>query len=198
MRRWRVLVVTVVCCIGADVRATTFTVPLPTGTFRCNDPETSVSFDLGTRLQNVQSVMLQAQGQIMGGIDYWGRPFSWSFDYYLSDDPSPGYGWYAKTTSAGAATWPVPEALASTSSFSFLGISEANWDFLLDGHAVTYLEFGIGWVPETPPRSFPSGTISSAAIVIEATVLPEPGMTSLMTLGGLMVGLRRRARRRKI
>jgi len=172
----------VVLAVGTPLMAVTYAVPLCS-----NRPFTTgypfyFNIDLGTPLASVQQVQFSCEGTITGGLISYGQPYGTKFLAGL--DEGPGY-WLATASYAGEATWPAPESFSGTYGFSSSG--GANWDMLLDGQTSGWIELSVlFWIPEHPPPiSFPSGTISSASLIIEATPVPEPGSALLVLIGGL-------------
>ncbi len=180
--RTRLLTAAIVLAVAAPLMGVTYTVPLCS-----NRPFTMghpfyYSFDLGTPLASVQQVQFSCSGTITAGLGPYGQPYGTRFLADLNEGP--GY-WLAIASNAGQATWPAPEPFSGT--YAFSRHAGANWSILLDGRTSGYIEMdGIVWIPEEPPPiSFPSGTISAASLIIEATPVPEPGSALLVLIGGL-------------
>lgn len=131
--------------------------------------ERSVVFDFGGDVGEVVSVSLELYGAIhtswasaAGDTFVWGGEFSASFL-----EPDPGF-WYCSTE------WELSGEFHTTVTFS--SFAGATWDFLSDGQGeITFGFFPYplgGIVDGTGPD--PTGSISSASLILEGTVAAEP------------------------
>jgi hypothetical protein len=130
--------------------------------------ERMVMFDFGGNVGEISSVYLELYGTVHtswvsadGDTSMWGGEFSASLM-----EPEPGF-WFGSTH------WSLSGEFHTIVAFSSIG--GATWDFLSDGQGeITFgfFPFGlVGLIDGTGPE--PTGTISSATLIIEGPVATE-------------------------
>ncbi len=161
------LIITAILGICSVVEADIYIIQLPVCGSYTMGQSRSFTIDLGTELLQINEVRLICEGTVTAGLDYWWNPFS---DYFYGFfDTEPGYMW-AKGPLVGASTYPLPEPFSDNP--KFVPEFGATWDFLLDGQANgSVILSGIFFIPEFPPKAFPSGYLEVAIIQINAVPL---------------------------
>ncbi len=165
--RCSLVIVVVLLALPAVCTADTFTVPLDVNELYDAGQWTPFEFDLGVALCHVSEVRFICEGTVTGGLDYQTQPFSWCFNAYLNADIA---RMVARGPKVGAWTYPQCDSFSADSTFAPL--REATWDFLLDGRAAGSVGMSeVCYRPDRAPRQMPSGCITSAYLVVEATVV---------------------------
>jgi len=152
--------------LGGQAQGDTFVVPLDaTGPYQMYE-SVYFDFDLGVELSAVYDVRVDWAGGVTGGVNCYWEPFSWCFEVWLSTEDGAKV---AEGPWAGEVTYPDPEPFAAVSEFSTISGSYG-WGFLMDGTASGRVELAfIRYVPECPPRVFPSGFLEGASLIIDGT-----------------------------
>ena len=171
MRKFIVIFLLMLAVGISDIcAADTFVIPLPVGGSYSAGTKMPFDFDLEQTLIEVHEVRFYCKGSVTAGLSYFSTPFSWAFEAWMP--ASPGY-WIARGPSAGESTYPDPEPFEGESLFTPL--LSPTWDFMLDGTGSGWVELpDVMYIPENPPKKFPTGYIESAHITIEATVARVP------------------------
>ncbi|UCG47341.1 MAG: hypothetical protein JSU94_17840, partial [Phycisphaerales bacterium] len=165
--RCSLAIVVVLLALPAVCTADTFIVPLDVNGLYDAGQWTPFEFDLGVALCHITEVRFVCEGTVTGGLDYQTQPFSWCFNAYLNADIA---RMVARGPKVGAWTYPQCDSFSADSTFAPL--REATWDFLLDGRAAGSVGMSeVYYRPDRAPRHMPSGCITSAYLVVEATVV---------------------------
>ena len=159
-----------------------------------------INVDFGQTFSSIQSVSIVWSGSVtpgwfdfydVEGGGYRSGPWEGSFTAW-SREASPFK--HAGTGGLGAPTYPGSESFSLTTAFSGTG----SWATLLDGKTTLGLEFDPLILGNPGPGTFipPSGFISGASLVLEATPIPEPaGAVGLLCGIGWLGSLVRRRRK---
>jgi len=191
IRVWVVLAVFGVLAGGPRVEATIVELPLDcAGEYGLGTETWRLDFDLGVEFTEISRVYMDWSGEATGGL---------YLDFYSTDPHPVDSGIYAAMGSssslywsevwAGAATHPEPEFFAVLSDFEHA--PGLNWSNLLDGRDEIRINsqglYGTGSYVEVG-----SVMLTSATLVVEGTLVPEPATVALLGLGGVLLAVRRR------
>ena len=155
----------------------------------------STSIDLGVSFSEISSVYVDWSGELTGGV-YRGDGGSSDpcevvdglFAAFLYEEEY--YRFFSRAWQVGGeSTYPEAEPFDVQSAF------DEDWPELLDGQAKFHLGIGSTASFDMLVVKHAQGVIESATLVVEGTVVPEPGGFALV-VGGAVGGWRRRRRRR--
>lgn len=138
----------------------------------------TTNFDLGVEFTEISDVYVDWSGEITASKDMYvivAHQFVASLYEYEPHD------YFSRASvRGGVATYPDPEPFDLSSAFT-----DEDWTLLLDGQSSIQIWFG-----DTPHAGSGgtegTGTLNSATLVIEGTVVPEPA-SILLLLGGVAV-----------
>ena len=168
----------------------TYTMPLTlTGTYPEESGARSQTVDFGISFESIQSVSITWLGSIVGGTRGDGGPppfpiITTPYDcgllaWFTSD--TGGIAQQAIGPVCGKDTYPSSESFSSTDAFTGSG----SWSFLLDGRAQIFIRMNmvIFLDPQPRYRTYATGELSSATLILEGSPVPEPSGLVALLLG---------------
>ncbi|MHC4665821.1 MAG: PEP-CTERM sorting domain-containing protein [Planctomycetota bacterium] len=172
------------CCVArADILELPLNCP---GVYDSNTPAWTSDFDLGATFTEISHVYIDWAGEITAGL---------AIIYDNSSDPVPkevgigaslGANPYLRAVSiwGGEGTYPDPEAFDSVSEFELVGGS--TWSDLIDGRGSITIEYEELIIPGSYIEHG-SVDLTSATLVVDGTVVPEPATLLLLAIGTTLV-----------
>jgi hypothetical protein len=141
----------------------------------------TADFDLGVEFIEISSVCMDWSGEITASQGMWNLI---AFQFVASLYESDPHDYYARTYVAGGkTTYPNPEPFDLLSQFE-----DEDWIMLLDGQSNIEIWFGDTIHLLDSVTSAGTGSLDSATLVIEGTIIPEPATLSLLALGAILAG----------
>lgn len=196
--RTLIIAMLAVLLFAASAQADTFELVLPaTGSYGASSSR-NVSVDFGQTFTSIQSISIVWSGSVQGGwqsgtIELAPGPWPGYFDAYLKNDGGSRV-LNVGTGGLGYTTYPVAESFGDTRAFQWYSGAPHSWDFLLDGTAAMDIGFSRAvFIGGAGPGVFPTGSLSSVKLVVDATV-PEPSCIVTLVTAILGCGLLRRRR----
>jgi hypothetical protein len=177
-------------------RAEIFEVPLPiTGTYQLNERR-DFSVDFGTGFSEIREAWLRLEGTMVAplrgpfGDPTPTIPHDGLFQVFLTEPRLVATG-----PSVGRDTYPSPEPFGGQ--FPFESFEPIDWSPLLDGRTAGWTTMTHSGVVGNQIVAGGTGTITSASLILDATVIPEPTLAVGVGLGVWLCGLSSRRRRRR-
>jgi hypothetical protein len=176
--------------ICAQARAELYEIPLPvTGEYTLLRQFRNFEVSLGFPLEEVQSVRFKVMGTMTAtlsenALGQFVRPWDGRIAAALFDGPE--HRTFVFGPRAGLDTYPEPESFAGEVSFA-----SESWDYLRAGTFRGYTYMVHTAVTTGDVEFLPGvGKVTAASLLVEATPVPEPGLTSMGAVA--MLGLLRR------
>jgi hypothetical protein len=157
------------------------------GVYDFNTAPWSTDFDLGVSFTEISHVYIDWAGDITAGLAVQGGsdPFAMvvGIKAYLNPPIDA-----ATTVWGGEATYPDPEAFDSQSEFA-LSYGVQTWSGLLDGQGVAQIYYTEAIILDGMYVEHGSVDLTSATLVVDGTVVPEPATVLLLAIGAVWVQL---------
>jgi hypothetical protein len=151
------------------------------GVYDSNTPAWTLNFDLGISFTDMSHVYIDWSGDITGALarDYPNPdnifPIDVAIGSYLGSAPN----WRHTDFWAGEATYPAPQLLDARSEFFY---GSMPWSELFDGQGKITIEYLEAIIPGSYIEHG-SVDLTSATLVVDGTVVPEPATLFLLAIG---------------
>ncbi|MHC4061528.1 MAG: PEP-CTERM sorting domain-containing protein [Planctomycetota bacterium] len=162
------------------------------GVYDANSSPWSTDFDLGVSFSEISHVYIDWSGDITGGLAVQGGSDPFAIDVgiiaYLENPPN----WRHTDVWGGEATYPGAESFALLSEFQD-GIMP--WSELFDGQARITIDYTEEIILDGRYVEHGSIVLDSATLVVDGTIVPEPGTFLLLGLGAIFLRQSQRSNR---
>jgi len=182
-----VLAVLMVFVGGPQAEATIVELPLDAaGEYGLSDTWTT-SFDVGVEFTEIVGVYIRWSGEMLGYPTMNSGVIDTQFVGTLYEaDPHEYFG--RAYVQGGADTYPSPEMFDVET-----GFTAQDWGELLDGQGSIEIFYSdTTHVLDIGAPSEAVGILNDAALVVEGTIVPEPGTILFFGVGGVLLAARRR------
>jgi hypothetical protein len=162
------------------------------GRYDVNSGPWEMDFDLGVTFTEISYVYIDWSGEITAGLAVDPMrpgpqpfPLDVGISAYLGANPWPRLA----AVYGGEATYPEPEGFDLQSEFGLPGAT--TWSDLLDGQGTIKIGHVVLGGPYLAYAEFGFVDLSSATLIVEGTIVPEPATLFLLALGAVMMRKKR-------
>ena len=169
-----------------------FSLGCPTA-FDHNSPSWQTNFDLGVTFTQISHVYIDWSGEIMGRLVLaWHTPPAYPSNEEIEAALGHYPSWRYTTALGGKTTYPESEVFDRLSEFVNGSMS---WSELFDGQGTITIEYPeLLSVPEISVIEYGFINLTSATLIVDGTIVPEPATIVLFVTG--IIGLRTRKRKK--